>query len=131
MLGQLTETGLNISLEYSYTQHYIFLQGLMCPHHVSEISHFQHFVMASNGMFGLTFCKISLYVFLSVHDTCMSLRILSNFDIADFPIRILLLISFVHMLFCIYLKSRRVDHRHCLWLWEEIQKSISSDQQKR
>ena len=28
----------------SYSQHYIFLQGLMCPHQVSEILHFQHFV---------------------------------------------------------------------------------------
>ena len=26
----------------SYSQHYIFLQGLMCLHHVSEISHFGH-----------------------------------------------------------------------------------------
>ena len=30
---------------------------------------FSVFVMASNEMFGLTFCKMSLFVFLSVHDT--------------------------------------------------------------
>ena len=26
-----------------YSQHYIFLQGLVCPHHMSKISHFKHF----------------------------------------------------------------------------------------
>jgi hypothetical protein len=27
----------------NYSQHYIFPQGLMCPHNVAEISHFQQF----------------------------------------------------------------------------------------
>ena len=49
----------------SYSHHFIFLQGLMWQHHMSEISHFRHFGHGSNEWLGLTFWKISLFSFLS------------------------------------------------------------------
>ena len=46
----------------------------MCPNHMSEILHCQLF-RTSKEMFGPTFSKISLFGFLSVHNT---LRIFSH-----------------------------------------------------